>query len=79
MGAVWIYSEGVDVCGGGVYLVRCVMLSLSPHVQILECVAINLTFVYALHAYAHITHTNLSSIIVRTLLPNKCCCQYNLQ
>ena len=35
--------------------------------QILECVTINLTFVYALFAHAHIKQTNLCTILVRTV------------
>ncbi len=51
---VWRWCVFSEVCN---------VIYQSP-VQILECVTINLTFVYALHAYAHITHLNLSSIIV---------------
>ena len=35
--------------------------------QILECVTINLTFVYALFAHAHIKQTNLCTILVRSV------------
>lgn len=36
--------------------------------QILECVTINLTFVYALFAHAHIKQTNLCTILVSTTI-----------
>lgn len=44
-----------------------VFLSLSMF-QILECVTINLTFVYALFAHAHIKQTNLCTILVRNCI-----------
>ena len=36
--------------------------------QVLECVTINLTFVYALFAYVHIKQTNVNRLMVGWLL-----------
>ena len=50
-------------------LYDCVMCVGFEFIQILECVTINLTLVYALHAYSGIKNKNPETLLV-TLSPN---------